>query len=78
MLVLSRKSGERIHIGKDIVLTVVAVKGNRVRLAFEAPESVRIHREEVLPGGSHPVEPARTADQPPAAQAQPVVLAGCH
>jgi carbon storage regulator len=48
MLVLSRKKGERILIGDDIVLTVTAVCGRTVRLGVHAPKEVSIHREEVL------------------------------
>jgi carbon storage regulator len=48
MLVLSRKPGERIYIGDHIVLTVVAIQGNRVRLGIDAPTSVEIQREELL------------------------------
>jgi len=47
MLVLSRKKGERIVIGDRIVLTVVDIRGDRVRLAFDAPSEVSIHREEI-------------------------------
>jgi carbon storage regulator len=47
MLVLTRKEHERIWIGESILLTVVAVRNGRVRLAFEAPEGVTIDREEV-------------------------------
>lgn len=47
MLVLTRKAGERIHIGAGIVLTVVRVQGDRVRLGITAPPDVVIHREEV-------------------------------
>ncbi len=48
MLVLSRKVGEQIVIPDlDVVLTVVRVKGNRVRIGVEAPENVKIHRREV-------------------------------
>lgn len=47
MLVLSRKLGERVVIGGGITLTVVEVKGNRVRLAFDAPDGVRILRAEL-------------------------------
>ena len=47
MLVLSRKSGERILIGQNIVLTVIDIGGDRVRLAFDAPRDVSIHRQEV-------------------------------
>ena len=48
MLVLSRKTGERIQIGNDVKITVVAVKGKRVRLGIEAPDHCRIVRDEVL------------------------------
>ena len=45
MLVLSRKTGERIHIGENITIEIRRVAGNRVTLALEAPRDVRI-----LPG----------------------------
>jgi len=48
MLVLSRKSGEKIVIGNDITMTVVSVQGNRVKLAFEGPSNVRISRAELV------------------------------
>ncbi|RUL87471.1 carbon storage regulator CsrA [Tautonia sociabilis] len=47
MLVLSRKIGERIRIGDDVVLTVVRIHGDKVRLGIDAPTEVAIHREEV-------------------------------
>jgi carbon storage regulator CsrA len=47
MMVLSRKPGEKVVIGGGITVTVVEVKGNRVRLAFEAPDQVRILRAEI-------------------------------
>jgi len=47
MLVLSRRIGERIIIDGDIILTVAAVQGNRVRIGITAPEAVRIDREEL-------------------------------
>jgi carbon storage regulator CsrA len=47
MLVLSRKPGEKVVIGNGITLTVVEVKGNRVRLTFAAPDQVRILRGEL-------------------------------
>lgn len=49
MLVLSRKPGERLTIGEDIVLVVNKVSGNRVTLAIEAPQDVRIVRGELAP-----------------------------
>ncbi len=47
MLVLSRKVGERIHVGDDIVLEIRRIAGNRVTLALEAPRNVRILRGEL-------------------------------
>jgi carbon storage regulator len=47
MLVLSRKPGEKVVIGDGITVIVVEVKENRVRLAFDAPEEVRILRGEL-------------------------------
>lgn len=48
MLVLSRKVGEVIAIGDKINITVVEVKGNQVRLGIEAPQDLRIYRQEVI------------------------------
>ncbi len=48
MLVLSRKIGERIHIGNDVFVEVRRVSGNRVTLAINAPKSVRILRGELM------------------------------
>ena len=52
MLVLSRKPGERIHIGDDITLTVVRIGPNNVRVGIEAPRDMNIVREELLPGAA--------------------------
>ncbi len=48
MVVLSRKSGEKIRIGKDISLTILEIHGDRVRFAVEAPNDMSVHREELL------------------------------
>jgi carbon storage regulator len=47
MLVLSRKPGESLRVGDDIRITVVSTASGQVRIGIEAPENVRIHREEV-------------------------------
>lgn len=47
MLVLSRKKNERIVISDDIELTVVEIRGDKVRLGINAPPSISIHRREV-------------------------------
>lgn len=48
MLVLSRRVGERLLIGDDIVVTVIEVRSDGVRLGIEAPREVRVHRAEVI------------------------------
>ncbi|MBC7853976.1 MAG: carbon storage regulator CsrA [Pirellulaceae bacterium] len=47
MLVLSRKRDESIIIGKNIVLTIVDIRGDKVRLGIVAPSTVPVHRKEV-------------------------------
>lgn len=48
MLVLSRRTGESVVIGDDVVVTVLDVKGDGgVRLGIDAPRTVRVHRAEV-------------------------------
>lgn len=47
MLVLSRKTGQRIWIGPGIEVTVLAIQKGKVRLGFSGPEEVPIHREEL-------------------------------
>lgn len=47
MLVLSRKVGERIVIGPNIIVTVLEVRGGGVKLGCVAPANVPIHREEI-------------------------------
>lgn len=47
MLVLTRKVGEQIRIGDDVVVTLVRIQGDKVRLGVDAPRDVPIHREEV-------------------------------
>jgi carbon storage regulator len=48
MLVLSRKKNESIVIDGSIVITVVEIRGDKVRLGIEAPREVSIHRQEVF------------------------------
>ena len=47
MLVLSRKKGERIRIGEDVIITVVEIGHDKVRLGIEAPRELPVHRSEV-------------------------------
>ncbi len=47
MLVLSRRRDESIMIGEEITITIVDVRGDKVRLGIDAPPSISVHREEV-------------------------------
>jgi carbon storage regulator len=56
MLVLSRKPGEQVVLGNGITLTVVEVRGDRVRLAFDAPDQVLILRAELACRPGEPLD----------------------
>ncbi|HKA08356.1 MAG TPA: carbon storage regulator CsrA [Gemmataceae bacterium] len=60
MLVLSRKKNESIVINNDIVITVVEIRGDKVRLGIVAPKDVPVHRQEVYEAihGHRPETPA--------------------
>ena len=47
MLVLSRKKNEQIVIDENVVVTIVQIRGDKVRVGIEAPKDVPVHRKEV-------------------------------
>jgi carbon storage regulator len=47
MLVLTRKPGERIHIGSGITVTVVSAQGNKIRIGIDAPRDIPVVRGEL-------------------------------
>lgn len=47
MLILGRKVGEKVMIGDNICVSICSVNGGQIRLGFEAPADVAIHREEI-------------------------------
>ena len=47
MLILTRKSGESIMIGDEVVITVLGVKGNQIRIGVKAPKHIAVHRQEI-------------------------------
>jgi carbon storage regulator len=47
MLVLSRHIDESIMIGDDVIITVVDIRGDKVRLGIQAPQAIPVHRQEV-------------------------------
>lgn len=63
MLVLTRKAGERIVIGDDIVITILDVRGEGIRIGIDAPRGVKIQREEVLAAVSEANLAASKADE---------------
>ena len=48
MLVLSRKKSESIVINDNVVITIVEVRGDKVRLGIQAPREIPVHRKEVM------------------------------
>jgi carbon storage regulator len=47
MLILTRKVGEKVMIGDNITVAIIAVKGNQIRIGINAPRDVLVHREEI-------------------------------
>lgn len=47
MLVLSRKVGETIRIDNNIIVTIVEIRGDKIRIGVTAPQNIAIHRQEV-------------------------------
>jgi carbon storage regulator len=62
MLVLTRKSGQKVVLGGTITITVVEVKGSQVRLAFDATDEVRIMRGELVVQTEDPEQELHDAD----------------
>jgi carbon storage regulator len=61
MLVLSRKKDEAIVVGDNVVITVVEIRGDKVRLGIEAPKEVPVHRQEVFDVLKTRTDPAKVA-----------------
>lgn len=69
MLVLSRRPGESLRIGHDVVVTVIEVRGDQVRIGIDAPREVPVNREEIY----RELEAENTAAADAAARARQVV-----
>lgn len=48
MLVLTRKKGEGIYLGKDITIEIISVENDRVSIGIDAPRAIEIYRKELL------------------------------
>jgi carbon storage regulator len=64
MLVLSRQRDESIIIGDDIVITIVDIRGDKVRLGIEAPTQIPVHRREVYEAIQREQQAARGGKRP--------------
>jgi carbon storage regulator len=47
MLILTRKVGEKLMVGNDVIVTIVGVKAQQVRIGIKAPKEVVVHRKEI-------------------------------
>ena len=77
MLVLSRRDGEEIVVGENVVIKVLASSGGRVRIGIEAPRNVSIRRAELADNASHEDRQCIFASVPSNASANVPMLAGC-
>lgn len=69
MLILTRRAGESIVIGDDIIITVIEAGRDHVRIGVDAPRSVDVHRQEVYLAISEENRAARTGDGAPILEA---------
>jgi carbon storage regulator len=69
MLVLTRKTKQQIHIGPNITITILHVKGQAVRVGIEAPRDVSVLRSEVAERAAEQLD--RSASKPKTASAMP-------
>jgi len=63
MLVLSRHRDESIIIGDNIVVTIVDIRGDKVRLGIQAPTEIPVHRQEVYEAIQRERAPQKPGDQ---------------
>jgi len=47
MLILTRRIGEKLMIGDEVMVTILNVSGNQIKIGIEAPNDVSVHREEI-------------------------------
>jgi len=59
MLILMRRAGESIHIGPNIIVTLVSLDRNRARIGVQAPRDITVDREEIAKKKQSGVEPPK-------------------
>ena len=47
MLILSRRPGESVHLGDDIKITILSIKGQQIKIGLDVPEHMPVYREEL-------------------------------
>ena len=47
MLILTRRIGEKLVIGDNVIITIMGAKGSQIRIGIEAPRDIQVHREEI-------------------------------
>ena len=62
MLIITRRPGEKVMLGDDVVIEVIEVSGSSVRIGIDAPKSVRVYREELWRAVKAENEAAARAD----------------
>ncbi|MEI7921725.1 MAG: carbon storage regulator CsrA [Planctomycetota bacterium] len=76
MLVLTRKVGERIQIGDQITVSVIRIQNGKVRIGIEAPDDVRIRRDEIEIETETTVQDSLTEHSQILAEEAPLLKAG--
>jgi carbon storage regulator len=74
MLILTRRVGETIVIGDDVIVTVLGIKGNQVRIGINAPKDVSVHREEIYQRIQQEKNTTTTTAEPKQEEVVPVAV----
>lgn len=80
MLIITRRPGEKVMIGDDVVVEVIEVSGSSVRIGIAAPKSIPVYREEIYTAvkAENTAAAASDADQLPEAPNSPTTRTGPH
>lgn len=63
MLILTRRPRQTVKIGKDVVVTVLEIRGTQVRIGVDAPRTTTVLRQEIAPGTRTPPRPVPDVDR---------------